>query len=366
MAGIGPGPFAAMLLADLGAEVIEVRRPGEADAFSAPRHLDGVARGRRTLTLDLKQAAGLDVLLRLIDRADGLIEGFRPGVMERLGAGPEACLARNPRLVYGRRTGFGQTGPLAQAAGHDLNYLSLTGALHAMGRAGAPPAPPLNLVADYGGGAMFLAFGMLAALLERQSSGRGQVVDAAMTDGAALLTAMFQSMRAAGLWGEARGANLLDGGAPFYDCYAAKDGKFVAVAALEPKFFAELTALVGLDPGFLPRQYDQAAWPSMRAQLTAIFAARTRDEWVAALEGRDACVTGVVTFAEAAAHPHNEARATYADVGGVTQPASAPRFSRAPAAPPSAPAPPQAAAILADAGLGPDEIAALQASRVVS
>ena len=362
LAGIGPGPFAAMLLADLGAEVVEVRRPGDAGPFPLPRHLDCVARGRRTLTLDVKQAVGLDALLRLIDRADGLIEGFRPGVMERLGAGPDICLARNPRLVYGRMTGFGQSGPLAQAAGHDLNYLSLTGALHAMGRADAPPAPPLNLVADYGGGAMFLAFGMLAALLERQSSGKGQVVDAAMTDGAALLTAMFQSLRAGGLWSEARGANYLDGGAPFYDCYGTRDGKFVAVAALEPKFFAELVRLTGLDPGMVARQYDKRAWPDMRGQLAGTFAARTRDEWVAALEGQDACVTGILTFAEAAAHPHNGARATYVEAGGVAQPAPAPRFSRTPAAAPAAPALPQAGAILAEAGFEPDEIAALQAS----
>ncbi len=329
LAGIGPGPHAAMMLGDMGAEVVRIDRPAAADGVLPlqPRH-DVVSRGRRSVTLDLKDSGQLATLLRLVERADGLIEGFRPGVMERLGLGPDACLGRNPRLVYGRITGFGQSGPLAQAAGHDLNYLSLTGALQAMGRAGSPPPPPLNLVADYGGGAMFLAFGMVCALLERERSGAGQVVDAAMVDGVAALSAMFFGLRAGGLWSDTRGANLLDGGAPFYDTYETQDGRCVAVAALEAKFFAELAARIGLDARFVAGQRDRALWPELRTRLRDIFASRTRDEWVALLEGTDCCVTGVLSFGEAASHPHNAARETFVDVGGIAQPAPAPRFSR--------------------------------------
>ena len=361
MSGIGPGPFAAMLFADLGAEVISVERPGAAGPFPLPRRLDIVARSRRSIILDVKTPGGVDALLRLIDTADALIEGFRPGVMERLGAGPDVCLARNPRLVYGRMTGYGQSGPLAQAAGHDINYIALSGALHAMGRADSPPAPPLNLVGDYGGGAMFLAFGMAAALIERGASGKGQVVDAAMSDGAALLGAMFQSLRAGGLWSDERGANYLDGGAPFYDTYATSDGHFVAVGAIEPKFFAELLSRLGLDASFGPRQYDRRSWPELRALLTQTFAAGTRAQFSALLEGTDACASGVVTFAEAHEHPHHRARGAFVDVAGQSQPAPAPRFSRSGVAAPLPPVEPgaQTREILAELGHSAAEIAAL-------
>lgn len=355
LAGIGPGPLAAMLLADMGAEVVRVDRPGEsANPVPFERRHDVVSRGRRSITLDLKRREDIERLLALAERADGMIEVFRPGVVERLGIGPDTVLARNPRLVYGRMTGFGQSGPLSQAAGHDLNYLSLTGALHAIGRAGDPPVPPLNLVADYGGGAMFLAFGMVAALLERERSGKGQVVDATMTDGAALLASMFFGFRASGRWSERRGENLLDGGAPFYDTYETADGKYVAVACLEPKFFAEMAGRLGLDRRFIERQSDRALWPELREQLTAIFRGKTRAEWVAELEGTDCCFTGVLTFDEAPRHPHNVARRMFVEVSGVTQPAPAPRFSRSEPETPR-PAPEiggDTAAVLRDWGVG--------------
>lgn len=368
IASIGPGPMAAMLLADMGAEVVRLEKPGASDIFPLPRQHDITARSRRALVLDLKHPLGHAALLRLLPGFDGLIEGFRPSVMERLGLGPDVCLATNPRLVFGRMTGFGQSGPLAKAAGHDLNYLGLTGALHAMGRAGEPPAPPLNLIADYGGGAMFLAFGMVCALLERATSGKGQVVDAAMVDGTVALTSLFLSLRAGGLWSGARGDNFLDGGAPFYDCYATSDAKFVAVAPLEPKFFAELAARIGLDQRFVHGQYDKALWPELRAQLSAIFASRTRNAWVTALEGTDACVSGVVTFAEAPQHSHLAARDTYIAVGGQSHPAPAPRFSRSvPDAPrPPVPAGADTGEVLAEAGFTAAEIAALLATGTAS
>ena len=354
LAGIGPGPLAAMLLADLGAEVIRIDRPGESLSRLPPER-DPTRRGRRNLILDLKRAEAVAVLLRLVERADVMVEGFRPGVAERLGFGPEICLERNPRLVYGRMTGFGQDGPLAQAAGHDLTYIALAGALHGIGRAGGPPVAPLNLVGDYGGGAMFLIFGVLAALIERQRSGRGQVVDAAMAEGAALLMTPFYGLHAAGLWRDARGENLLDGGTPFYDSYRTQDGAYLAIAALEPKFFAELAALIGLPEAFVTTQYDRAQWPALRAQLAAIIAGKTRAEWVALLEGSDACAHGVLTLAEAPRHPHNVARRSFVEINGVTQPAPAPRFSRTPAAIPRPPAAPGAEsdAILAEAGFDP-------------
>jgi alpha-methylacyl-CoA racemase len=351
LAGIGPGPFAAMLLADLGAEVIRIDRPGETARLAPER--DATRRGRRSLTLDLKCAAAVAVLLRLVETADALIEGFRPGVAERLGFGPEICLARNPRLVYGRMTGFGQSGPLAEAAGHDLNYIALAGVAHGIGRAEAPPVPPLNLVGDYGGGAMFLVVGVLAALLERTRSGSGQVVDAAMAEGAALLMTPFYALHAAGLWQDRRAANLLDGGAPFYDTYATADGKYLSIAALEPKFFAELARRIGLDEAFVKGQYDQALWPALRAALTAIIATRSRETWAEILEGTDACALGVLSLAEAPLHPHNRARGSFIEINGVTQPAPAPRFSRTPPGPPRPPTPPAAesATILAELGL---------------
>jgi len=342
-----------MLLADHGAEVVRVDRPG---AGPPPAHVarefDVVGRGRRSIVLDLKHPAGVETFLTLVEKADGLLEGFRPGVMERLGLGPEICLARNPRLVFGRMTGFGQEGPLSQAAGHDLNYLSLTGALHAIGRPGERPVPPLNLVADYGGGTMFLAFGMVCALLERERSGRGQVVDAAMTDGVAILAASYYGMTAAGKWGEARGTNLLDGGCPFYETYETKDGRHVAVAALENKFFAELVGRLGLDDGWVARQMDRSLWPELRRTLAAIFMTKSRDEWVAALEGTDACVTGVLTFSEAPSHPHNATRELFFVNTGTPQPVPAPRFSRSVPETPR-PAPPtgaDTAAVLAEWG----------------
>ena len=373
MAGIGPCPFAAMMLADMGAEVIRIdRKPDAKLASAAPNpypmlgtKYDVMARGRRTLALDLKDPRARQLLLDLAARADALVEGFRPGVMERLGLGPDACIERNPKLVVGRVTGWGQSGPLAQAAGHDLNYVALTGMLHAMGDADRSP-PPLNLVGDFGGGGMMLAFGVVCAMLEARTSGRGQVVDAAMTDGAALLGAMMSGLRAHGSWSAARGANLLDGGAPFYATYACADGKFIAVGAIEPQFYAQLLALTGAsDPAFA-RQWDRDDWPALKDKFAALFATRTRDAWCALLEGTDACFAPVLDMDEAPRHPHNTARATFVDVDGVTQPAPAPRFSRTPGAARPVAAPGQdGAAILADWGWPPDAIAALRRDNIV-
>ena len=367
LASIGPGPMCAMLLADLGAEVLRVDRT-EPSGLGVPMEtrFDVTGRNRRSVALDIKQPAGRDAALRLIDRADLLIEGFRPGVAERLGLGPADCQARNPGLVYGRMTGFGQTGPLAQAAGHDLNYIALTGALHAIG-GGAKPVPPLNLVGDYGGGALYLAFGLLAAIFERSRSGQGQVVDAAMVDGASSLMSVFFGMAAAGRWDSSeRAANLLDGGAPFYDTYATADGRWVSIGALEPKFFAELVQRIGLDAGFIARQYDRRCWAEMRAAIAALILARTRDEWCALLEGSDACFAPVLSLAEVGQHPHAQARQAYTEVGGVLQPAPAPRFSRSqPAQPsPAVPAGTHTLAVLAELGFSDAEVAALQAAGV--
>lgn len=363
LAGIGPGPFCAMLLGDLGASVVRVDRL-EASGLGVPTapRFDVTSRSRRSVALDLKAEAGRVALLRLIDGADVLVEGFRPGVAERLGCGPDVCLERNPRLVYGRMTGFGQHGPLAQAAGHDLNYIALAGALGAIG--GAKPVPPLNLVGDYGGGALYLAFGIMAALFERQRSGRGQVVDAAMVDGAASLMAIFHGLHAAGQWGAPRGGNLLDGGAPFYDTYETADGRHVALGPLEPKFFATLAAAIGLDERFVKRQYDTRLWPEMREAIAAAIRTKTRDAWCALLEGTDACFAPVLALDEVAQHRHASERGTYVTVDGVLQPAAAPRFSRTPAGVPTAA--PAAGAhtdeVLADAGFTPDEVAALRAA----
>lgn len=330
MAGLGPGPFCSMLFADLGAEVISIDRPGvPGDAG------DVTGRGKRRLSLDLSQAGPREAALALIARADLLVEGFRPGVMERLGLGPTECHARNPRLIYGRITGWGQTGPLSAAAGHDINYIALSGALHAIGRPGEAP-PPLNYVGDYGGGAMLLAVGLLAALHEARNSGRGQVVDAAMTDGAALLSSLFYGLNAAGAWSGERGGNLLDGGAHFYDTYACADGKFVAIGAIEPKFFRSLCALCGLDESFAAQQMDRSRWPLMKLRMADVFRTRTRDEWCSVLEGSDACFAPVLDWNEAPAHPHNRARGTFVTLGEILQPAPAPRFSRTPAASPRA------------------------------
>jgi len=323
MAGIGPGPFCGMVLADLGADILRVDRPGAA----APAR-DIVARGRRSVGLDLKSEDDRARCLDLIARADGLIEGFRPGVMERLGLGPDDCAAKNPRLVYGRMTGWGQDGPWSKVAGHDINYIALTGALWSMGRKGERPPPPLNLVGDYGGGGMVLAVGMLAALLESRSSGKGQVVDAAMTDGAATLMSTFFGLRAQGRWKNEREANRLDGACPYYDTYECADGRFVAVGALEPQFFALLVKGLGLDIADFATRDDPATWPAMKAQFTKIFRSRPRDAWAQVFDGTDACVAPVLDLDEAPRHPHNAARATFIDVDGVTRPAASPRFSR--------------------------------------
>lgn len=365
IASIGPGPMACMLLADLGADVVRVDRL-EASGLGVPMapRFDVNARGRRSVALDLKQPAGIDAVLRLVDGADILVEGFRPGVAERLGLGPEVCLARNPRLVYGRMTGFGQNGPMAPMAGHDLNYIALTGVLDAIGPPGGKPVPPLNLVGDYGGGALYLAFGVLAALFERQRSGQGQVVDAAMVDGTASLAAIFMGLRAGGQWGEGRGANLLDGGAPFYDTYVCGDGRHLAVAALEPKFFAELAERLGLDRSFVKRQYDRRCWPELRVAIASALLTKPRDAWAEHFATGDACVAPVLSFGEAAAHPHAVARAAYVEIDGVTQPAPAPRFSRSVPGRPG-PSPEVGAdtdAVLAEAGFGAEEIAALRAA----
>jgi alpha-methylacyl-CoA racemase len=333
LGGIGPGPHAAMILADLGADVVRVERPTGGLQIASK---DFTLRGRRSVAADLKSAEGRETVLRLAERADVLLEGLRPGVTERLGVGPDDCAARNPRLVYARMTGWGQDGPLAPRAGHDINYISLTGALHAIGGADRP-VPPLNLVGDYGGGSMLLVIGILAALTERQGSGKGQVVDAAMVDGASLLSQMFWSLRANGAWTDERAANLLDGGAPFYDTYRCADGKFVAVGSLEPQFYAELLRGLGLDAEELPAQLDRSGWPTLREKFSAAFAAKPRDEWAAVFADVDACVTPVLTFEEATAHPHLVARDTLVEVDGVIQAAPAPRFSRTPATTPTPP-----------------------------
>jgi alpha-methylacyl-CoA racemase len=357
LASIGPGPFCAMLLADLGAEVLAVDRP----ASEGPGRPALFGRGRRRVAVDLKHPDGPGVVLDLVAGADALVEGFRPGVAERLGIGPEACLARNPRLVYGRVTGWGQDGPLAGAAGHDIDYIALAGALHPIGPADGPPAPPLNLLGDFGGGGMLLALGVVAALLEAGRSGRGQMVDAAMVDGAALLTTQLHELLAAGLWTDRRATNLLDGAAPFYTVYETADARHLAVGALEPQFWAELLERIGLPADDLPAQLDRDAWPLVRERLAAMFRTRTRDEWCRLLEGTDACVAPVLSLLEAPSHPHNRARTTFVEVGNVTQPAPAPRFSRTPSAHPD-PGGPASHELLATWGLSEERIARLRAS----
>ena len=331
---IGPGPFAGMMLADMGADVLLVDRPAPPQlGIGGERRFDVMLRGRRSLTLDLKSTSGVEAALRLAERADAIVEGFRPGVMERLGLGPETVLARNPRLVYGRMTGWGQAGPLAARAGHDIDYIAIAGALHAIGRAGEAPVPPLNLVGDFGGGGMLLAFGIACGVIAARANGHGQVVDAAMIDGAALLTTMFAGLAAAGQWNEGeRGANVLDSGAPWYDTYATRDGKHVAVGAIEARFYAELLERLGLDASLVATQHDRRTWPALRERLAACFATRTRDEWAAVFDGSDACVAPVLSFTESRRHPQVVARAGAIDLGGIAQPAPAPRFDRTPAA----------------------------------
>ena len=330
MAAIGPVPFCGMMLSDMGADIIRIDRPDSPVAHQN----NPVNRGRRSIALDLKQAADLDIALALVARADALLEGFRPGVMERLGLGPEPCLAQNPRLVYGRMTGWGQTGPLAQAAGHDINYIALSGALHAMSREGQPPSPPLNLIGDYGGGAMLLAVGVLAALLESSRSGRGQVVDAAMTDGSAGLMSLFHGLQAAGNWRAEPGTNMLDGGAHFYNSYACADGKFISIGSIEPQFYADLLRRCQVDDPAFNAQMDAGQWPALKLKLADMFKTRTRDEWCELLEGSDACFAPVLDTREAAEHPHNQARQTFIKLDGITQAAPAPRFSRTPSGTP--------------------------------
>lgn len=333
LGAIGPGPHAAMLLADLGADVVRVERPDAALRVGEGDQRDQMLRGRRRVELDVKSDEGRTALLALVDRADVLLDGFRPGAAERMGLGPDEALARNPRLVYGRITGWGQDGPLASTAGHDINYLALSGALAAFGRDGERPNAPLNLVADFGGGSLYLVVGVLSALLERARSGRGQVIDAAMVDGVASLLQLIWALRGTGQWSDRPGANLLDGGAPFYDTYACADGGYVAVGALEPAFFSLLVHGLGWDdaPAVAAAQYNPRGWPALRARLSDTFATRTRDEWAATFEGSDACVTPVLSFTEAAEHPHLLARETLVSTDGVTQAAPAPRFSRTPA-----------------------------------
>ncbi|QKV79333.1 CaiB/BaiF CoA-transferase family protein [Amycolatopsis sp. Hca4] len=336
LAGLAPGPFATMILSDLGADVVRIDRaqPGE-DVLGIGT--DPLARGRRSAGINTKTPEGVELVLKLCDTADVLIEGFRPGVAERIGLGPDVVHARNPRLVYGRMTGWGQDGPLARAAGHDINYIGIAGALEPIGRAGERPVPPLNLVGDFGGGGLLLAMGILAALYERNTSGRGQVVDASMVDGAALLTTSLHGIKAAGLWSDERGENMLDGGAPFYDTYETADGKYVAVGAIEMRFWGDLVKVLELDPAELPLHIDKTQWPRLREIVAGAIAKHTRDELVARAEGTDACLTPVLSPIEAASHPHNAARGTFVEIGGMVQPAPAPRFDRTPPATPEAP-----------------------------
>ena len=369
LAGIGPGPFCAMVLSDMGAEVLRIDRADRVTGQDGERPpADVLNRGRRSIGVDLKQPAAVEAVLRLVERADVLIEGFRPGVTERLGLGPEVCLARNPRLIYGRMTGWGQVGPLAAAAGHDINYISLAGVLHAIGRPGQAPVPPMNLVGDFGGGGLILAFGVACALVERARSGQGQVIDAAMVDGAALLMAAIHGLRAMGAWTEERGTNMLDSGAHFYDAYETKDGKYVSVGSIEPQFYELLLKHSGLTGEELPPQRDQRQWPRMKARLAEIFRTRTRDEWCAIMEGTDVCFAPVLSMSEAYEHPHNVARGTFVSVAGVPQPGPAPRFSRTPGAISRPPARPgqHTDEALADWGFATDEVRSLREAGAVA
>ncbi len=368
IAGIGPGPFAAMLLSDMGAEVLRVDRAQNVRGGS-PDHppIDLLNRGRRSVGIDLKHPDGVETVLKLVEKADALIEGFRPGVAERLGIGPDDCRARNPKLVYGRMTGWGQDGPYAQAAGHDINYISLAGALDAIGRRGEAPVPPLNLVGDFGGGGMFLAFGVVCALLEAGRSGEGQVVDAAMVDGSATLMTMFHSMRAMGFWNDERGTNLLDTGAHFYDVYECSDAKFISIGSIEPQFYAELLRLSGLEGEELPHQMDRTKWADLKQRVAGVFKTKTRDEWCAVMEHTDVCFAPVLSLAEAPQHPHNVHRGTFTEVAGVVQPAPAPRFSRTPGEIVRPPAHPgqHTDEALTDWGLAADDVAKLREAGAV-
>ena len=363
IAGIGPGPFCGMMLADHGAEVIRVDRPG---GRLDPR--DPLMRSRKSMVVDMKSPDGVAVMRELIKSADGLIEGFRPGVMERLGLGPDIVLADNPKLVFGRMTGWGQYGPYSHAAGHDINYIALAGALHAYGRAGEKPTPPINMVGDFGGGGMMLAFGMVAALLSAKGTGKGQVIDCAMTDGAAVLMSMIWGFRAQGMWRDERGVNLLDTGAHFYDTYECSDGKFVSIGSIEPQFYAELRRIAGLaDDSDFDAQMNPAGWGALKAKLTALFLGKSRDEWCALMEMTDVCFAPVLSMAEAPAHPHNTARGTFIEVEGYVQPAPAPRYSGTVTAVPvaSGRAGSDGDALLGALGFDAERIANLRASRVI-
>ena len=361
---IGPAPFCGMLLADMGADVLRVDRAQPAAlGLGGERRHEVMLRGRRSVTLDLKTSGGQAAARQLADRADALIEGFRPGVMERLGLGPDALLARNPKLIYGRMTGYGQHGPLAERAGHDINYIALAGVLGAIGRAGEAPAPPLNLVGDFGGGGLLLAFGLACGVIEARTSRRGQVIDASMVDGASLLTTMFSGLLASGRWGDQRGTNVLDSGAPWYDSYATADGQYVAVGAIEARFYSELIERLGLAGEALPKQHERARWPELRARLAAVFRSKTRDEWCAVFEGSDACFAPVLGLHESRAHAHNVARERSVCIDGIEQPAPAPLFSRTPAN--VSHGPPERGAMgreaLADWGFSSNEVDALAA-----
>ena len=369
IAGIGPGPFAAMMLSDLGADVIRVDRAGSVPETMPDRpNLDALNRGRKSIGIDLKNPDGVEALLALVEEADALIEGFRPGVTDRLGIGPDVCLARNPKLVYGRMTGWGQDGPYAQAAGHDINYIALSGMLHAIGRAGEAPVPPLNLVGDFGGGGMLLALGVCAALVESRASGQGQVIDAAMTEGAALLGTMMFAFQGLGIWEDQRGVNMLDTGASFYDVFETSDGKHVSIGSIEPQFYAEMLRLTGLDAEDLPAQMDRSTWPAMKERFAEVFATKTRDEWCEIMDATDVCFAPVLSLQEAPQHPHSQARGSFIEIDGVTQPAPAPRFSRTETAvqrPPSHPGQ-HTEEVLAEWGFDADRIGALKTAGAVA
>jgi len=363
--GIGPGPFCGMMLSDMGAEIIRVDRKGQQSRVGSK--YDVLHRNRRSIGVDLKKPEGVELLLKLVEQADALQEGFRPGVMEKLGLGPDVCLKRNPRLVYGRMTGWGQEGPISHASGHDINYIAVTGALHSIGRPDQNPVPPLNLVGDFGGGGMLLAFGIACALFETQRSGQGQVIDAAMVDGAAALMAMFYGQRAAGLWTDERGANFLDTGAHYYDTYETADGKWVSVGSIEPQFYALLLKHSGIDAPEFQEQNDRSKWPEFKKKIAEIFKTKTRDEWCEIMEGTDVCFGPVLTMGEALKYPQNVARKTFVEIEGVPQPAPAPRFSRT--SPeirgPALMGPEYTETALSDWGITPDEIDKLKTADVI-
>jgi alpha-methylacyl-CoA racemase len=368
LAALGPAPYGVMLLADLGAEVIRIDRAAAARGeLGAEASMVGLSRNRRSVAVDLKSASGVELVHRLVQDADVLVEGFRPGVAERLGLGPDELRDRNPRLVYARMTGWGQDGPLAARAGHDIDYAALSGALHTVGRADDPPTPPVNYLADFGGGGAFLAIGVLAALVERDRSGEGQIIDAAMLDGAASLTAFLHGLLAIGAWSTERGTNLLDGAAPYYDTYRCADGRFIAVGALEPQFFAELCDRLDLDPAEWP-QHDRGAWSEQKRRMAELFATRPRDEWASLFADSDACVAPVLDLVEAPEHPHNQARGTFSDAFGITQPSPAPRFSRTPGSidrPPPRPGE-HTDEVLLEFGIDPDALWALRAAGTIA